>query len=64
MILMTNLDCIVCGTPLNEDEAFFSKKKSMNVVFCEDHKDYCENCDVQSCNIDNCPLYKENLTKC
>ncbi|MFB6089194.1 MAG: hypothetical protein ABEK36_05440 [Candidatus Aenigmatarchaeota archaeon] len=58
MVLMSNLECIICGTPLEEDEIFHGRRKSMEVVFCEEHKNYCDKCEVEKCNMGNCPLYK------
>ena len=55
---MSNLECIICGTSLEEGEIFHGRRKYMEVVFCEEHKNYCDNCEVEKCNMGNCPLYK------
>ncbi|OGI15279.1 hypothetical protein A3K63_05060 [Candidatus Micrarchaeota archaeon RBG_16_49_10] len=50
--MVEDLTCVVCKKPI-EGNYYIGKIKSMDVVFCGEHKDFCERCDrMEFCDQD------------
>ena len=47
-IMKKSLECIVCGESI-EGDYYLGEKEGMDVVLCEEHKNFCDGCEIQSC---------------
>lgn len=56
--LSTDLECIIYRTPLGGGEIFHGRRRSMEVVFCRDYEDWCNNCEIIKYDINNLLLCK------
>ena len=57
---MKNVKCIVCDKEI-KGEYYLGEKSDMDVVLCKEHKDYCDKCQLKSCNDEEpCKLLTEN----
>lgn len=50
-----DLNCIICGKEI-DGKAYYGNLKSMDIVFCEDHREYCNKCEIKHCKGKDCKV--------